>query len=180
MIELQNWNATNQTFDNFYRMLYSYNAQNKLSQILSQMYSNSNWSDSSASNYAYDANGNQSEVVGQYYSNGWINSNRRISEYEQYTEPVDDSSISAAVTSLFACPNPFRTQTTISIKSDSDGMAKLNIYNIKGQLVKSDDLRLDKGNDLKWNWNNTQAAGIYFVELRQDNQPTKTLKLIKY
>jgi len=77
----------------------------------------------------------------------------------------------AQVTNLHNYPNPFNPGTTISFAANKPGQAKLNIYNVKGQLVKS----LFSGNliageqNIFWDGsdNNGQSvgSGIYFYHL---------------
>jgi flagellar hook assembly protein FlgD len=69
-------------------------------------------------------------------------------------------------------PNPFNPTTTIRYSLDEQGMMSLDIYNIKGQLVKS----LYHGNaeagshSVIWNGRDNSgkacASGVYFYKLR--------------
>ena len=69
-------------------------------------------------------------------------------------------------------PNPFNPTTTIRYSLDEPGMMSLDIYNIKGQLVKS----LYHGNaeagshSVIWNGRDNSgkacASGVYFYKLR--------------
>ncbi|NLO44111.1 MAG: T9SS type A sorting domain-containing protein, partial [Candidatus Cloacimonetes bacterium] len=76
-----------------------------------------------------------------------------------------------------AYPNPFTESVQIS-SSKKQGEATLDIYNLKGQKVKSIRTR-----DAKYVWDgkdekgNSLGAGIYF--LREDNhaKPVKIIKL---
>jgi hypothetical protein len=68
-------------------------------------------------------------------------------------------------------PNPFNPSTTISYQIAADGMAKLDIYNIKGQLVKSllNEPQTRGRHQVMWSGKNIGgkdvASGIYFVRL---------------
>lgn len=79
-------------------------------------------------------------------------------------------------------PNPYRFSETksngidISFFNAKDGAVQVDIYNIRGQLVKSvsNDF-MKKGNqNLKWNAKNSSgrdvAMGIYLVQLKQNNR----------
>ncbi len=81
-------------------------------------------------------------------------------------------------------PNPFNPETTITfaLKETSKDL-ELNIYNVKGQLVKT----LIKGNveagshSVVWNGTNSSdqavASGVYYYKLKTENQ-TLTKKMI--
>ncbi len=83
-------------------------------------------------------------------------------------------------------PNPFNPETTISFNLANDSIAKLAIYNVKGQLVKTliNDT-LTKGNHkLVWNGrdnkNKKVSSGIYYYKLSTDNyKSTKKMILMK-
>jgi len=75
------------------------------------------------------------------------------------------------ITNLRNYPNPFNPSTTISFSVKAAGMAKLNIFNLKGQLVKClADGALPKGeHKLIWDGKdsdgNVVGSGIYFYHL---------------
>lgn len=85
-----------------------------------------------------------------------------------------------------AYPNPFNPSTTISFELPERTEISLNIYNVKGQLVKTliND-RLDKGiHSLTWNGDNNHhlktANGVYFYRLESVNQViTKKMLVLK-
>ena len=78
---------------------------------------------------------------------------------------------------LRAYPNPFNPSTTIELNSTRPVEATVSIYNIRGQVVDViHDGFLQAGNHtLTWQPDNL-ASGIYFVNLRSENQ-TETLKI---
>ncbi len=83
-------------------------------------------------------------------------------------------------------PNPFNPQTTISFSLHENSFVKLEIYNIRGQLVKTliaDNYEVGvhsaiwNGND---NSNNPVSSGIYLYKLETGNyQATKKMILLK-
>lgn len=93
------------------------------------------------------------------------------------TQRVSTSDLVEPVPTLSAYPNPFAESVQIS-SSKKQGEATLDIYNLKGQKVKSIRTRDAKyvrdGKDEK---GNSLGAGIYF--LREDNhaKPVKIIKL---
>ena len=64
-------------------------------------------------------------------------------------------------------PNPFNPTTSIAYNIGSAGYAKLNIYNLSGQLIETlVDSYMDQGSHtITWNASG-QASGVYLVELR--------------
>ena len=83
-------------------------------------------------------------------------------------------------------PNPFNPYTTINFYLHKDGLTNLEIYNIKGQKVKTlVNENLDKGqHSAFWNGkdnNNKQvSSGIYFYKLNTGNfSSTKKMILIE-
>jgi hypothetical protein len=83
-------------------------------------------------------------------------------------------------------PNPFNPETNISFDMPANGNAKLEIYNVKGQLVKSlfDGIATFGRNSLVWNGTDkggqTVTSGIYFYRLSTDNHSeTRKMMLMK-
>ncbi|MCF7793804.1 MAG: T9SS type A sorting domain-containing protein [Candidatus Cloacimonetes bacterium] len=88
--------------------------------------------------------------------------------------------------SLFSTyPNPFNPKTVISFDLATKSNVKIEVYNIKGQLVKTVlNERLTAGNHrVEWNgadqFNKKAASGIYFIKLKtaDHSQMIKTLLL---
>ena len=84
-------------------------------------------------------------------------------------------------------PNPFNPETTISytIPNNLNIIPNLNIYNVKGQIVKTFANLPSvngKGNVI-WNGKNedntTVSSGIYFYKMNLKNSPIKKMILIK-
>ena len=83
-------------------------------------------------------------------------------------------------------PNPFNPETTIEFYNPRAGKVTINIYNIKGQLVKSlINQNMAQGtNSVVWDGrdgnNNPIASGIYFYKLETDSKTiTKKMILMK-
>jgi hypothetical protein len=83
-------------------------------------------------------------------------------------------------------PNPVcfsvNQQVEIAIKSDVNLKGKINIYNIRGQVVKT--IPLDNKGDFSYHWNGkdnkgTQcSSGIYFVKVKIQGAPLLQKKLV--
>jgi len=114
---------------------------------------------------------------------GWTIDNIRVITGSS-TSDVDDQQGVAPVSALYPnFPNPFNPETTISFSLSKASPAHLDIYNIRGQLVKS----LIKGDlpqgDHKVVWNGRDfsgrpvASGVYLYRL-QTGDYTRTLKMM--
>ena len=83
-------------------------------------------------------------------------------------------------------PNPFNPETTISYEIASDGNARIDIFNLKGQLVKTlvNDNKVSGPHRVVWNgtdkYGRKVASGIYQYRLiTKDGSITKKMILMK-
>lgn len=83
-------------------------------------------------------------------------------------------------------PNPFNPETTISYEVASDGIVKLDIFNLKGQLVKTlvNENKVSGPHKVVWNgtdkYGRKVASGIYQYRLTtKDGRITKKMMLMK-
>ncbi|MBI9031630.1 S8 family serine peptidase [bacterium] len=120
------------------------------------------------------------------YSN-WVmhrgNPGRTANSYEA-TTPIDESIIQETPNSLLNnYPNPFNPETTISFSIKEDSHVQLEIFNIKGQKVKTlINSHLPSGNHrITWdgrdNNNNNVTSGIYLYRMK-NGKFTKSKKMI--
>ncbi len=104
-------------------------------------------------------------------------------EFPGYTPNIDDDV--EPVTDLNATnyPNPFNPKTTIQFNNPQAGEVTVDIYNLKGQLVKNLVNRdMEQGvHKIVWNGtnnaNNISASGVYFYKIKSGNA-TATKKII--
>ncbi|MBW6513979.1 MAG: Omp28-related outer membrane protein [Candidatus Syntrophosphaera sp.] len=88
----------------------------------------------------------------------------------------NDDQVAPARISVNVFPNPFQNNTTFSVQSKAGEAVNLSIYNLKGQLVKSFDLKADAAGNASLNWNGTDANGsrvqngIYHFRMNTANQ----------
>lgn len=104
-------------------------------------------------------------------------------EYPGYTPNLDDEL--ELVTDLNASnyPNPFNPKTTIQFNNPQTGKVRVDIYNVRGQLVKNllNDTLIQGLHKIVWNGTNNankySASGVYFYKIRSGNA-TATKKII--
>lgn len=131
------------------------------------------WNDYRTSVLSYDV------FITSIYAT-WVNSSYVANEDEVITNP-------AVISLQQNYPNPFNPETTISFSLPKAEKVNLNIYNLKGQLVKTlyQDNQCSAGvNSVVWNGKdnkgNSVSSGIYFYRLNcGKEQLTKKMVLSK-
>lgn len=118
--------------------------------------------------------------VHEYY--GWYIDDVAFNHYYG----VNNNDAPEQLTLFKSYPNPFSKKTNIKFALPNDiKNPQLNIYNVKGQIVKKISLGQNKGNEIIFGWNGADdnnkelANGIYFYQLKSDNYRTITKKMIK-
>ena len=107
---------------------------------------------------------------------------------EKYLEITWDSVVSnedqIQPTNLFSIdtyPNPFRQDLSIKINNKDSVPSEINIYNIKGQLVRT--WKDVKSYELIWDGKDTSnqpvKSGIYLIKAKQ-GKDISTAKVLKY
>ncbi|MCF7912816.1 MAG: T9SS type A sorting domain-containing protein [Candidatus Cloacimonetes bacterium] len=91
---------------------------------------------------------------------------------------INENSIVNLNETINAYPNPFNPEISFSFVSTDNCPTKLNIYNIRGQLVSSQEYNLTKGqNIITWTANRL-PSGNYFAELIKSNKQHIVKKII--
>jgi len=96
-----------------------------------------------------------------------------------YTLPNADEAVAPPIPSLSAYPNPVKRSDGITFQAANKKPMEVEIYNIRGQKVKTICLRSD-GNtqwDLRNDKGESVSAGIYFAKPRQE-QDSKPVKFV--
>jgi hypothetical protein len=150
--------------------IYTYNAQDKLTEKLIQDWVNNAWSDVDRESSTYDNNGNLNQTVSQYYNGtGWENSDRYTYTWSMFTDADDNAIYPVDKFSMLAYPNPSMNTLDFQINSKSQLPIVVAIYNLKGQLVKR--LSAENSSSLHWDGKNAQnllvSPGIYFYQASQ-------------
>ena len=75
-------------------------------------------------------------------------------------------------------PNPIRDNQVLSVKSEH--VAKIDIYNIKGQRVRTitDNVNSVYKWDLKDEYNKNLSSGVYFIRIKYTNTPPQMKKIL--
>ncbi|MCB5250692.1 MAG: T9SS type A sorting domain-containing protein [Candidatus Cloacimonadales bacterium] len=75
-------------------------------------------------------------------------------------------------------PNPIRDNQVLSVKSEH--VAKIDIYNIKGQRVRTitDNVNSVYKWDLKDEYNKNLSSGVYFIRIKHTNTPPQMKKIL--
>ena len=84
-------------------------------------------------------------------------------------------------------PNPFNPETNISFQLEKEGEIELNIYNIKGQLIREFKIQNSKFkiNFIVWDgtdkYHNPVSSGVYLYRIKAYGfmSETKKISLIK-
>ncbi|MBM3212245.1 T9SS type A sorting domain-containing protein [Candidatus Poribacteria bacterium] len=162
------------------RRVFNYDTNGSYDNVTNQ-YFNNNWHNNYKNQYTYNGNGYPYQVLKRYWNNSnseWSIPNQIITyTWEQYTANEDDV-IPAAPLSLSAYPNPFKQSMNIALQSKSNAPVKAEVYNIKGQLIRT----LSSSKTLTWDGTdsdkNPVSNGIYFIRAEQDGKSI-TQKVIR-
>jgi hypothetical protein len=178
---------------------YTYDGNHHLMEQLEQQWNGGTWNDQRHSAYTYDGDWNEIEEYEREWQNGWVDFQLKTSTWENgnmisrlvqewnpgrnwvnlsiqeitYGEVNESDEVTIMPsTSLNNYPNPFNPNTTISFSvSENNQLTKLEIFNVKGQLVKTlVNAPLSAGNYLvEWNGKNDKqkpvVSGFYFCRL---------------
>jgi len=97
---------------------------------------------------------------------------------------VDDPAIPQTTLFVSCYPNPFRSTNTISVKASKPGSCKLRIYNLKGQLIRTQSANLDTAGGHSFQWDGRDDAGrrvgvgIYLAEVETGG--SKVIRKVLY
>ncbi|MFA7057293.1 MAG: T9SS type A sorting domain-containing protein, partial [Candidatus Cloacimonadales bacterium] len=104
-------------------------------------------------------------------------------EYQGYTVGNNITEITHLLTS-YNYPNPFNPETTIEFNNPVQGEVNVNIYNLKGQLVKKllEDNLTQGVHKVVWNGTDSSekqvSSGVYFYRINSANKESITKKII--
>ncbi len=170
--------------DNMFQ--YHYDQNMKLEQILRYSYSAYVWYNVMQEDFIYDDSGNMTEWLLGYDSGDYLDYyNRKVFTYSEVSTSEDYVS-PPEISELSIYPNPFNPQTNISFEVLKGGKVEVDIFNLKGQKVRSilNDYK-EKGNyQMSWNGFDDNGfkvgSGMYIVRLKSaNNSRSKKVILLK-
>jgi hypothetical protein len=105
-----------------------------------------------------------------WYRHDQLNNGYPFLTYQEVGTPNSEDGVTAKINKMYNYPNPFNPETTISFNIDRNEVAKLNIYNLKGQLVKSLGQYRTGQHSVVWNGEDEKgckvSSGIYLYHLK--------------
>ncbi|MDD2506937.1 MAG: M14 family zinc carboxypeptidase [Candidatus Cloacimonetes bacterium] len=110
-----------------------------------------------------------------------------IDDIRLYTESSysDTEDLLSPPLQIKAAPNPFASELMIGIQGSEKGLLKLDIYNLRGQKVRSMQTNPLTSNAFSLEWDGKDAAGrelaagLYFLKISAPNREAATKKVIK-
>jgi len=106
---------------------------------------------------------------------------------QDFNEPVSTNNYELSITNyeLRNFPNPFNPSTTIYFIANDAKNAKLEIYNIKGQKIKTFPINtstLTPINTIVWDGkddnNNPVSSGVYLYRIKSDDYFSEAKKML--
>jgi len=167
----QQWTGT--TWVDDYQEIYTYNDQDKLTQIISQSWDTSwrDWINDEQTTFSYDTNGNTHQITNAWWDDFgqiWHPEDRKTDTWEQYTAGQDETSPAPEQLVLSIYPNPFKNRLTSSVQTKSHQPVHYSLYNSKGQLLESKTALPNQ--PVSWQPETRHGAGIYLLKAEQDGQ----------
>jgi len=105
--------------------------------------------------------------------------NYNLAELLDFTNPIEDETVSHPLTELIVYPNPARLNTVVKITGKSAMASPLAVYNLKGQKVAEIAAQTD---GFSWNGKNSinepVAAGLYLLKTKGADGKFVSAKLL--
>ena len=131
--------------------------------------------------YFTGANGSVSWTLGEIMTETYGSANNFLTQGFQQPESMSLT----ATGNLFSTsdigiyPNPVSDHLTINFSDDFNGTTGINIYDMQGKLIRSENFYLLKGSDHLWDISLKQYSnGIYLINIFNNNS-TQTFKINK-
>ncbi len=151
---------------------YNYDTNLRLTQVLESWYDSEEWILTAQEDFAYDGSGNLIEWL---FSDVWYESvdpyHRRLYTYSEVSSnPNNVTNPPTAILNVY--PNPFNPQTTIYFDLAKTAEVEIEIYNLKGQKVRSliNEVKTAGKHQIVWNGTNDRgnimSSGMYFVRMK--------------
>jgi len=132
-------------------------------------YQDTNWNSIPEGQYQYAV---KTKYAGSLYQGGYHTSEPRYSNY--ITKATNDADITKPIVTILKknFPNPFNPSTTIAFDTHKEGIVAIDVFNIKGQKVKTllNEFRTAGNHKIVWNGqddnNHYVSSGIYFYRMK--------------
>jgi deoxyribonuclease I len=126
-------------------------------------------------------------VQGGYYAIPGLQKNYSLTVLDDDGVANEDQVVSAHTSSIRSIfPNPFNPETTIQYEVSKQGQVDLDIYNVKGQIVKSFSFQNHLPGLFTQIWNGkddtgkAQGSGVYYIRMTSNHEVSvQKLVLIK-
>lgn len=163
------------------REVYSYDAQNKLTEMIGKLWQDG-WVDDSQTLFTYNAQGNvYQSFENSWDGTAWTSQNRYTYNWGESTANEDNTTPVVSAINIATSPNPFAGEMSIRVNSKNSSLVKISVFNTKGQLINT--LSAKSNTTINWNGkdlnNNNVSNGIYFIkaDIAGSSKTTKVLKL---
>ena len=168
----------NDEWQNVFKYNYQYDENNRFQRTDYYQWQNNDWVNTLFASYSYE-NDDISEELWKYSYNGIdFNYSRNIFFYENANS--NEYTIIDNQMPPYNYPNPFNPFTTIYFNlSENEKALKVNIFNLKGECIKS--FNIKNTDKIPWDGKNKNgtnvSSGVYFYKIFTSNK-TKTGKML--
>jgi len=111
-------------------------------------------------NDTYLPDGTHEYWICSLFNNPMMLSDPSPSAFVTVGESDNEDQVNAIEFSLTAMPNPFQSNTSFEIKSQPNTLVKVNVFNLKGQLVKHWEINSDSSGQAFVDWDGRDQKGI--------------------
>ncbi|MDP8205490.1 MAG: T9SS type A sorting domain-containing protein [Candidatus Electryonea clarkiae] len=95
-------------------------------------------------------------------------------------EEFPNSSLPDDYSIIGAFPNPFNPEINVRYNINQPGLYRFKVFNLNGQMIYRNDIKLEETGQYDWNWNGSgQASGIYFISLNRVDIEQVNNKIVK-
>ena len=174
------WNGS--TWVNEEKETYNWNGTTDLlTDVVVDLWSGTDWVPNNRTTYTYDANENVSVAIEQtWMARSWTDEYKYVYTWQSTTANDDPHAPAVSALKLNTYPQPFATNITILPESKVSGSIALDIYNLKGQLIRN--LTTLPGVEITWDGMDNHGAncssGVYYLKASQGNRHSAT-RIIK-
>jgi len=109
------------------------------------------------------------------YPNGYS-----ASQPDLEVKTIAEEKLPVVFSILSAYPNPFNSEVVVKYDINQPGLYRFMVFNLNGQMIYMNDVKLEETGQYDWNWNSAgQASGIYFISLKMAEYKQVTNNIVK-